>query len=86
MARDFPQRKILGIRWGHQTMCVAFGGKIGDREGVLEIGIMEIPLREEGKKMLGSEKLTIHEYHKREVKEKAKGFVEFGGGGSDVYE
>jgi GMP synthase-like glutamine amidotransferase len=76
-ARDFPNRKIVGICWGHQTICVSFGGTVGNRQEGAEIGVTSIQLTAEGEKMLGWEgKVDIHEYHRREVKSKPKGFVE----------
>jgi GMP synthase-like glutamine amidotransferase len=77
-SREWPEKKIVGICWGHQTMCVSFGGKVGNREGGAEVGVTPIILTDKGKKMLpfaGGDKLMIHEYHRREIKVPAKGFV-----------
>jgi GMP synthase-like glutamine amidotransferase len=30
--RESPQTKILGTCWGHQIICVAFGGEVGTME------------------------------------------------------
>ena len=82
-ARDYPQRKMVGICWGHQTMCVAFGGVVGNREEGAEIGVTEIELMDEGRKMLEIQdegKLQMHEFHRREIKAPAKGFVELAEG------
>ena len=77
-ARAWPEKKIVGICWGHQTICVSFGGTVGDQEGGAEIGVTPILLTREGKEMLPFAEggnLMIHEYHKREIKVPAKGFV-----------
>lgn len=78
-AREWRERKMVGICWGHQTMCVSFGGTVGDRVGGAEVGVTSIQLTEEGGKMLPfateDGKVDIHEFHRREVKIKAKGFV-----------
>jgi glucosinolate gamma-glutamyl hydrolase len=29
MVKRHPTKKILGICWGHQTLCVTFGGAVG---------------------------------------------------------
>ncbi|PVH85207.1 class I glutamine amidotransferase-like protein [Cadophora sp. DSE1049] len=76
--QDFPKQKIVGICWGHQTTCVSFGGSVGSMEGAAEIGVMQITLTAEGKKIFpfASEGvLNIHEFHAREVKTPAEGFV-----------
>ena len=48
---------------------------MGDREGGAEIGVTRLRLTGEGRKILGKENVNIHEYHRREIKTKAKGFV-----------
>lgn len=75
---QYPKQKIVGICWGHQTMCVIFGGKVGDRDDA-ELGVTEFRLTEEGKDMfpsIGTRKLSIHEFHRREIQQPAKDFVE----------
>ena len=76
--KDFPKQKIVGICWGHQTTCISFGGSVASMEGAAEIGVTKISLTAEGKKMFpfASEgALQLHEFHAREVKTPAKGFV-----------
>ena len=51
---------------------------MADREGGAEIGVTSIVLTNEGKTILpfiGGDNLLIHEYHRREIKVPAKGFV-----------
>lgn len=74
---DHPKQKIVGICWGHQTISISFGAKVGNMEGA-EIGVTEITLTPEGKKMFPfapDGKLQMHEFHRREIKTPAKGFV-----------
>ncbi|KUJ15831.1 class I glutamine amidotransferase-like protein [Mollisia scopiformis] len=74
---EHPKQKIVGICWGHQTTSVSFGGKVGNMDGP-EIGVHQITLTPEGKKMFPfaqDGKLNIHEFHRREIKSPAKGFV-----------
>jgi GMP synthase-like glutamine amidotransferase len=81
--KEWPERKLVGICWGHQTMCVAFGGKVGNREGGAEIGVTTLQLTPEGQKLLGfaeQGKVNMHEYHRREIKVRAEGFVELAEG------
>ena len=76
--RDFPRRKIVGICWGHQTICVSFGGKVGNREGGAEVGVTSLVLTPLGQKTLAfleRKEIALHEYHRREIKQPAKGFV-----------
>ncbi|KAK0108224.1 hypothetical protein ONS95_003044 [Cadophora gregata] len=76
--RNFPKQKVVGICWGHQTICVSFGGRVGTMEGAAEIGVTQITLTTDGKKFFpfASEgTLRIHEFHAREVKTPAEGFV-----------
>jgi len=84
--KDFPKQKIVGVCWGHQSICVALGGEVGDME-TAEIGVTAITLTEEGKKMfpfaerrshldmLEKDKIQIHEFHKREIKKGPPGFT-----------
>ncbi|KAH7420030.1 class I glutamine amidotransferase-like protein [Cadophora sp. MPI-SDFR-AT-0126] len=81
--QDFPKQKIVGICWGHQTTCVSFGGSVGNMEGAAEIGVTQISLTDEGRKMFpfaSAGVLDIHEFHAREIKTPAKGFIALAGG------
>ncbi|KAE8453969.1 hypothetical protein EG329_007745 [Mollisiaceae sp. DMI_Dod_QoI] len=74
---EHPKQKIVGICWGHQTTAVTFGGSVGNMDGP-EIGVHQITLTPEGRKIFPfSEDGTprIHEFHRREIKSPAKGFV-----------
>lgn len=62
---------------------------MGDREEGAEVGVTEIKLTGEGRKMLGFEdgeegdgeaEVMMHEFHRREIKLPAKGFVELAEG------
>lgn len=75
--QNYPKQKFVGICWGHQTTSVSFGGSVGSMEGP-EIGVTQITLTEQGKKMFpfainGS--LRIHEFHRRDIKVPAGDFV-----------
>jgi GMP synthase-like glutamine amidotransferase len=71
----YPQQKIVGVSWGHQTICVAFRGAVG-RMDVAEIGVTRMKLTEEGCKMfLLNAVLHHHQFHRREIKVPAQGFV-----------
>ncbi|KAL5321969.1 hypothetical protein ACEPPN_009934 [Leptodophora sp. 'Broadleaf-Isolate-01'] len=77
-AQEFPKQKIVGICWGHQTTCVTFGGSVGSMESAAEIGVTRIALTDAGKKMFPFASdgfLQLHEFHAREIKMPAKGFV-----------
>lgn len=78
---SFPRKKILGICWGHQTICVAFGGIVIDMDGP-EIGVTNVNLNTKGKEMfpfVEQGNMRIHEFHKRIVRTPAKGFVTLAG-------
>lgn len=73
---DYPQQKILGICWGHQTICVTLGGEVGSMEEA-EVGVTEIRLTAEGDQVFSfaqGRPLRMHEFHKRDIKVPAKGF------------
>jgi len=77
-----PKQKMVGICWGHQTICVALGGKVG-RMDAAEVGVTRIELTKEGSKMFtlaDNGGVRMHEFHRREVKVPAKGFIPLGGG------
>lgn len=74
---NHPKQKILGICWGHQTINVTFGGQVGDMKEA-ELGVTNVVLTEEGRKMLptvADGNLKMHEFHKRDIKVQAPGFV-----------
>jgi len=74
---DHPKQKIAGICWGHQTICVALGGIVGSIDAA-EIGVTRIALTKAGSKMFPFAEcgcIQIHEFHRREIKVPAKGFM-----------
>ncbi|KAI1815985.1 class I glutamine amidotransferase-like protein [Poronia punctata] len=70
LVRHHPHKKLLGICWGHQTICSLFGGKVVDAP-VPEMGVASVNLTSQGcdffheVSALGSFKLQQH--HRREV-------------------
>jgi GMP synthase-like glutamine amidotransferase len=75
--QEDPEQKLLGICWGHQALAISCGGSVEMMDGA-EIGIKQINLTATGKKMfpfLNEGHLKIHEFHRREIKIPAKGFV-----------
>lgn len=76
--KEFPKQKFVGICWGHQTMCVTFGGEVSPME-MPEVGVTKIALTDAGKGFLPfgaqSGEFKVHEYHKREIRKPASGFT-----------
>ncbi|KAI8949613.1 class I glutamine amidotransferase-like protein [Xylaria longipes] len=78
LVRDYPQKKLLGICWGHQTISTVFGGKIVDAP-VPEMGVASVNLTSQGREFfheaadLGSFRLQQH--HRREVAVGPLGFA-----------
>jgi GMP synthase-like glutamine amidotransferase len=75
--REHPKQKLLGICWGHQALAISSGDSVEMMEGA-EIGITQINLTTAGKKMFpfsNDGRLKIHEFHRREIRVPAEGFV-----------
>ncbi|KAI2630632.1 class I glutamine amidotransferase-like protein [Hypoxylon sp. NC1633] len=78
LVTHFPDKKVLGICWGHQTISRVFGGKVVDA-AYPEMGVATINLTEAGRRFFpeaaapGSFKLQQH--HRREVAVAPAGFV-----------
>ncbi|KAI1376731.1 class I glutamine amidotransferase-like protein [Hypoxylon crocopeplum] len=75
---QFPDKKVLGICWGHQTISRVFGGKVVDAANP-EMGVANVNLTEAGRQffpeaaVLGSFRLQQH--HRREVAVTPTAFV-----------
>ncbi len=74
-----PEQKILGLGWGHQVICVAFGGKVA-RLDEAEIGVRQMNLTAQGSRIFPfaipkSRKIYIHEFHTREIRIPGHGFI-----------
>ncbi|KAJ9257385.1 hypothetical protein DTO027B5_3900 [Paecilomyces variotii] len=78
LAESFPEKKMVGICWGHQAICAALGGTVIAMEEP-ELGIRACQLTEEGKSFFpfAAEKGTyrIHQFHKRQVDIPVPGFI-----------
>jgi GMP synthase-like glutamine amidotransferase len=73
-----PKQKIVGIGWGHQAICVTFGGAVENMEAA-ETGVRLMNLTPKGKKMFPFAEcgeVFIHEFHRCEITVPAKEFTE----------
>ncbi|KAI0146075.1 class I glutamine amidotransferase-like protein [Hypoxylon sp. NC0597] len=83
LVTQFPEKKVLGICWGHQTISRVFGGKVVDA-AYPEMGVATVNLTEAGRQffpeaaVLGSFKLQQH--HRREVAVAPAAFVQLAQG------
>ncbi|CAJ2506259.1 Uu.00g003890.m01.CDS01 [Anthostomella pinea] len=78
VVRRWPQRKILGICWGHQTICRVFGGVVVDA-AVPEMGVATVGLTEQGRQFFHEAAVPgcfkLHQHHRREVAAAPPGFA-----------
>lgn len=76
----YPEKKVLGICWGHQTIARVFDGELEDMDEP-EMGVTSINLTESGLRFFphaaAAGSMRIQQHHRREVKGSmaGKGFV-----------
>ncbi|KAK8064686.1 Class I glutamine amidotransferase-like protein [Apiospora phragmitis] len=67
---QYPDKKVVGICWGHQTISRVFGADIVNMD-VPEMGVTSINLTEEGRKFFphaaATGVLRLQQHHRREV-------------------
>ncbi|KAI1274303.1 putative class I glutamine amidotransferase [Xylaria sp. FL0933] len=59
--------RVIGICFGHQIIGRALGAELGRNTRGWEVSVVEHELTEEGKKVLGMEKMSIHQMHRDAV-------------------
>ncbi|KAH0428106.1 hypothetical protein CcaCcLH18_09234 [Colletotrichum camelliae] len=74
-----PEKKIMGICWGHQIINVALGGTAKEMSSA-DVGVHTIPLTERGSEFFGdsllkSGQINIQQFHKRDIDTPAEGFL-----------
>ncbi|KAL2020014.1 hypothetical protein VTK56DRAFT_8917 [Thermocarpiscus australiensis] len=76
---NYPRKKLCGICWGHQTICLLFGAEVVDME-TPELGVTEAKLTAAGRRFFsrrsGDGVLLLQQHHRREVGTPPKGFFE----------
>lgn len=69
-----PQIKLIGICFGHQIIARAFGGKCVFNNGKWEVGLTKTPLTDLGKRLLGTDNVTLQQMHRDHVSVMPDGF------------
>ncbi|KAK3903180.1 class I glutamine amidotransferase-like protein [Staphylotrichum tortipilum] len=79
VARRHPRKKICGICWGHQTICMLFGAELVDMD-TPELGVTETKLTPAGRRFFvresGNGSLLLQQHHRRAVGTPPRGFSE----------
>ncbi|KAI0128976.1 class I glutamine amidotransferase-like protein [Xylariales sp. AK1849] len=79
----YPNKKILGICWGHQTVARVFGGEVVDMD-IPEMGVATLTLTDEGRAFFPQAATTgeilLQQHHRREVAVPGEGFVQLAEG------
>ncbi|KAK6207810.1 hypothetical protein QIS74_12891 [Colletotrichum tabaci] len=71
--QHIAKTKLLGICWGHQAIATALSGKIGSFEHP-RVGVEQLTLNDDGKRVFGKDTLKITKFHKRFVQQVPDGF------------
>ncbi|GAW22276.1 hypothetical protein ANO14919_118120 [Xylariales sp. No.14919] len=78
VVRDYPNKKLVGICWGHQTISSVFGGKVADA-AVPEMGVASVNLTSQGRDFFheaaASGSFKLQQHHRREVAAPPHGFT-----------
>ncbi|KAI1433396.1 class I glutamine amidotransferase-like protein [Xylaria sp. CBS 124048] len=77
LVRVYPHKKLLGICWGHQTICSVFGGTVVDA-AVPEMGVLSVNLTSCGREFFHEvaplKSFMLQQHHRREVAIAPQGF------------
>ncbi|TGJ82300.1 hypothetical protein E0Z10_g6482 [Xylaria hypoxylon] len=78
LVRDYPQKKLVGICWGHQTISSVFGGRVVDA-AVPEMGVASVNLTTQGRDFFHEaaalKSFKLQQHHRREVAVAPHGFT-----------
>ncbi|KMU75917.1 glutamine amidotransferase [Coccidioides immitis RMSCC 3703] len=56
--------RLIGVCFGHQILGRALGAKVGPNDAGWEVAVHDVDLTEQGKKLLGLEKLRLQQMHR----------------------
>ncbi|KAI1749990.1 putative class I glutamine amidotransferase [Xylaria castorea] len=59
--------RVIGVCYGHQIIGRALGAELGRNTRGWEVSVVEHELTEEGRKVFGMEKMSIHQMHRDAV-------------------